>query len=956
MSALSAQRTVLAQLYFGVFGSEAGSRAELNGNKVEIYFRSDVKRIGLGRIRKVEVNSADRWSVVTLGYAGGELSVSGLGRKAGAALASGLEAARANWWKKELGSRRSALIAVKDGLDELGNPRAYVSVDAMESLVQGAQAVQAGFVGHWPESVSDVSEVRMLKAAGELLKEPEEARKRANEAFVAKELIRSAALFDRIESRPLTDEQRRAVVVDDKRNLVVAAAGSGKTSVIVAKVGWLLTRGYRGPSELLVLAFAREVRKEMEERVRKRVGAAARDVCVRTFHSLGMAIIGDVEGKRPALARVAEDKDALLDLLTGIVGDLLKEREIPESLLRWFQGQFAPYKSQHEFSSWGAYWNYIRANDVRSLKGDKVRSYEECEIANFFYLNGVRYEYERPYEYETATAGRRQYKPDFFLPDYGIYVEHFGVDAAGNTAPYIDGKKYREDMEWKRGVHREKGTVLVETFTHERSEGRLLRNLESKLGAHGVVLAPVTGEQVFALLNEKGVMEPFIGLVAKFLQHFKGSRKTMEEVVKQAWSAQGSPRAILFLTIFGAIYDRYEETLAAAGEIDFHDMIARATGHVEAGRYRCPFGYILVDEFQDISVGRARLLKALLDSVPGSQLFAVGDDWQAIYRFSGSDISVMREFGEWFGEFERSDLATTFRCAEGIAEVATDFVLRNPAQISKTVRALHVGDGPTVHVGLPSDDGLRPAKEALERIKTDAAGYDGVSEVLLLGRYRRLKPGNLRKLNELYPWLRFRFMTVHAAKGQEADYVVVLGLHGGKYGFPVGIEDDSLLDLVMAASEPHPNAEERRLFYVALTRAKRQVYLLAGDVPSSFVDEVLEDGDGVAVFGRDRQGDVACSRCEEGRLVRRQNKKDRGIFYSCSNRPLCEFTASPCPECGVGLVAKTEDEYRCRNCDGVIEGCPECDGWLMTRMGKYGRFVGCSNFPSTGCSYKRKAV
>ena len=85
-------------------------------------------------------------------------------------------------------------------------------------------------------------------------------------------------------------------------------------------------------------------------------------------------------------------------------------------------------------------------------------------------------------------------------------------------------------------------------------------------------------------------------------------------------------------------------------------MIGRATEHVEAGRYRSPFGYILVDEFQDISPARARLLKALLDSAPGAQLFAVGDDWQAIYRFGGSDIAVMREFGDRFGEFERIDL------------------------------------------------------------------------------------------------------------------------------------------------------------------------------------------------------------------------------------------------------------------------------------------------------------
>ena len=408
---------------------------------------------------------------------------------------------------------------------------------------------------------------------------------------------------------------------------------------------------------------------------------------VRTFHSLGMAIIGEAEGKRPALARTAESDRALFDVLKGIVADLLADGALSETLLEWFQDQFAPYRSAHEFPSWGAYWNYIRRNDIRSLKGDEVRSYEECEIANFLYLNGVAYEYEAPYEHETATAEKRQYKPDFHLPDHGIYIEHFGLDAEENTAPYVDREKYLEEMAWKRQVHAERGTVLVETFTHERAEGRLIRNLEEKLAAHGVELTPLPRERMFAVLEDGGRIDPFIRVLATFLQHFKGSRLSLEEVAQRARSLDDEGRAAAFLTVFGPIFERYEETLAEAGEIDFHDMITRATDHVEAGRYRSPFGYILVDEFQDISPARARLLKALLDSAPGAQLFAVGDDWQAIYRFGGSDIAVMREFGERFGEFERIDLETTFRCSDRIAAVATDFVLRNPAQIRKTVRA-----------------------------------------------------------------------------------------------------------------------------------------------------------------------------------------------------------------------------------------------------------------------------
>ena len=245
---------------------------------------------------------------------------------------------------------------------------------------------------------------------------------------------------------------------------------------------------------------------------------------------------------------------------------------------------------------------------------------------------------------------------------------------------------------------------------------------------------------------------------------------------------------------------------------------------MESGRFRSRFKYILVDEFQDISPARAALLKALLDNCPGARLFAVGDDWQAIFRFAGSDIAVMQEFGERFGDYERIDLETTFRCSDHIAEVATEFVLRNPAQISKTVRARNKAERPAVQVGLPSDKGLSLLKEALDRIADDARRREGTSEVLLLGRYQHLRPRHMAALRSRYPGLRFSWRTIHGAKGLEADYAVVLGVCTGKYAFPSEMDDDPLLNLVLAASDAHPNAEERRLLYVALTRARRQVF------------------------------------------------------------------------------------------------------------------------------------
>ena len=472
------------------------------------------------------------------------VTVSGLPRSKARAFAAALQTARADWWRRTLTPQIGALRSVHDRLAQFGDPPKYIDADAFDEVVRDARAIAGGLVARWPDSLSRDPEIRMLRGVLDFLGAPDIARSKANGAFVANELVRSRELFDQIETRPLTDEQRKAVVVDDKRNLVVAAAGSGKTSVIVAKAGWLVRRRYRKPSELLLLAFARDARNEMEERISARLGTnAATGITVRTFHSLGIAIIGEAEGKRPALARTAESDRALFDRLKAIVAELLDDGAFSEAVLEWFQDRFAPYRSHHEFKNWGAYWNYIRRNEIRSLKGDEVKSYEECEIANFLFLNGVAYEYEAPYEHDTATAEKRQYKPDFFLPGHGIYIEHFGLDAAGNTAPFIERDKYLEEMAWKRKVHAERGTVLVETFTRDRPEGRLIRNLQKQLADHGVDLAPLPREQVFAALENQRRVDPFIRVLATFLQHFKGSRLSLEEVAQRAHSIDDKGRA-----------------------------------------------------------------------------------------------------------------------------------------------------------------------------------------------------------------------------------------------------------------------------------------------------------------------------------------------------------------------------------------------------------------------------
>ena len=946
-------RTGLWKALFAVARPADAGACALTGDTLALAGPLGARRISVADIDAVDVRRLWGRSGVRIGTAERTAEVSGLARREAAGLADALRRARLGSWLRALSTHAPAVRSADARLRALSRPDSYVRLRAFVALLEDVRAAESALPGRWPDWAPRTPELDALERARALLADPAGARARMNEAYLAHELGHRRAFLDQVEARPLTGEQRRAVCVDDDRNLVVAAAGSGKTSVMVAKAGWLVERGDRRPDELLLLAFARAARDELAERVRTRLGAAAAaDTAVRTFHALGLAIIGEAEGRRPTLAATAQDDAAMLDLVGEIVDGLLGHARHGPALVRWLAYGAAPYRAAHEFSSQGEYWDYVRNHEIRSLQGELVKSCEECLIANFVYLNGVPYEYERPYEHDTATAARAQYRPDFHLTDAGIYIEHFALGEGDRTPPFIDREKYLADRRWKLALHKERGTTLVETFSRDQAEGDLVGRLRARLEAEGVRFEPIPHDDVFAVLNEQGRVAPFVRLATTFLQHFKGSRLSLDAVRRRAARMPARARAEAFLRVFAPIFERYQRTLADAGEIDFHDMVNRATDHVAAGRYRSPYGYILVDEFQDISPGRAALVKALLDQSPDAQLFAVGDDWQAIYRFAGSDVAVMREFGERFGAGARTDLETTFRCSGGVAAVATRFVLANPAQIPKSVRAVHDVDGAGVWLGLGGEDAPALLDDALARVAAETRAEDGRPSVLLLGRYRHARP-DLRRLAARHPSLEISYRTVHAAKGLEADYVVVLGLGGGRYGFPSEMADDPLLNLVLSEPEAHPNAEERRLLYVALTRARRRAYLLEDGGPRSAFAEELLKAPGIAEFGRRSAADAACPDCGTGRLVRRRGPGE-SVFYGCSNYPYCERTERACPACADARpVADGNGAARCPACGHAVESCPRCDGWLTERTGRHGPFLGCTNYPH--CRFTKDA-
>jgi DNA helicase-4 len=888
----------------------------------------------------------------------GEIRIIGLQRAMALDFVLAINSAWQTHFIRQVKAIEGELQALFEVIERLQQPKRYPSACLVEPFLARATVTLERLPDTIPKDVLPRGQQAVLEQIMNFCSAPEALRRSAIDAFLAADAAEMKDFFDTIESNPLTPEQRLAVATDEDATLVLAGAGSGKTSVIVAKAAYLIKRQIRQPGEILLLAFGKGAAEEMATRIEERAGAK---VDALTFHALGNSIIRQVENGAPALAAHASDDKLFTVLLREILfDDIARQPALANLLLKWFSEFYWPYKSEWDFKTTDEYYQYVEAHELRTLKGDLVKSFEEWEIANWLHLNGIAYEYEPDYEHDLPENNRTAYTPDFKLTESGIYIEHFGVrksrDQNGatilTTAPHIDRIAYLDGMEWKRRVHTEHETTLIETFSYERVEGRLLEGLEEKLAPYAQC-NPFSPEEIFKQLTEMGQVDAFTQVLGTFLRHFKSSGATLAGCQERAEQSAGKPRAKAFMKIFEPVLKAYQDRLGE--RIDFEDMIVRATEYVAAGRFSSPYLHILVDEFQDISGGRARLLKALKAQHKEARIFAVGDDWQSIYRFTGSDIQLMQDFGEEFGGtfagkngvHSTVDLGRTFRSIDRIALPARCFVLKNPSQIFKNVIPAGTTEESAIkvaHYGWGKE--TETLKSALDSIQVGASGHQ--ASVLLLGRYNFLKPDDLPQLRRQHPKLSINFMTVHRSKGLEADHVVILHATSDRMGFPSEIVDDPLLDLVLPKPEEYDHAEERRLFYVALTRARKSVTVLADrQRPSVFARELVEDPTyGVVVLGDAGIAKHRCGACG-GRMLS-QISKNGNPYFQCEHRKLCGEMLRPCSACGQDLPIESKDHpgnLVC-SCGATFPSCPECsDGWLVERKGKWGNFLSCVKYP-----------
>lgn len=437
----------------------------------------------------------------------------------------------------------------------------------------------------------------------------------------------------------------------------------------------------------------------------------------------------------------------------------------------------------------------------------------------------------------------------------------------------------------------------------------------------------------------------FIKLCATFVALFKSQGHKIDDLGSLQDNGVSSQKPFFrkrnaaFKMIVRPLMEAYDAFLREKGAVDFADMINLAAENVTAGQKVHPYRYVIIDEYQDISYARYRLVKAILDQT-GANLLCVGDDWQSIYRFAGSDISLFTDFERYFGRSVIMRLERTYRNSQQLIDEAGRFVLRNPYQLKKSLVSPKSLDYP-ISFFCYDIAPFQMLRKAIDKIISEF-GKD--SSILILGRNKfdfEILIGS-----QLFQWHRdgtlmywdspetpIRFLTAHKSKGLEADNVILLNFQNSTLGFPNKIADDPVLALVLAEPEDFLYAEERRLLYVALTRTKNRVFVLTDSrKPSEFFKEFKPSK---SVFILNKETDIAdlpcCPKCRTGHLLSRRNERTGKFFVGCSNYPKCDYVVRD-------VTVLTEQKV-----------CPQCGGFLVRRRGQYGEFYGCTNYPR--CSY-----
>lgn len=821
----------------------------------------------------------------------------------------------------------------------------------------------------------------------------EEIVKNHNEEFLTKHLINDKEYLDKVldEDDPninLDEEQRKVVLSDEDYTLVIAGAGAGKTTTIEAKVKYLVDKQAIDPSRILIVSFTKKATQELKDRFKK----LKIDAKISTFHSIGNTIIKNEEEVKHQIVSNGYMFDVIKDYLTAKLDDEYFIKKILLFFASYLNMPFDESNTAQLFKSFAQNNNSTLKSDLqdilknyqekqtrskKTINDERVRSIDECRIANFLYINGIEYIYEPVYRYGFKDT-TKPYCPDFLIKqnDKEIYLEHFGIseDGRNNRFTYEELEQYKKHINDKILLHKEHGTKLIYTFSKYNDDRDLISHLKEKLIAEGITLESKSDIEIYKKIAsnaEDKYFNKFVQLVCTFIARFKVNNYSLSKFDEWKITVKDE-RTKLFIEICYQCYLTYTTALKNGCMIDFEDMINNASNVLNnkiKNHELLPYDYILVDEYQDISLQRFDLCEKL-SQVSQAKIIAVGDDWQSIYRFSGSKIDLFTRFSEIMGYANILKITKTYRNSQELIDIAGSFVMENKTQIEKSLKSNKTITDPIILMSYDdkykdkndlSDKGpyYRLGEAIIKSLDLIVNEFGQEKSALLIGRYG-FDCQNLARIEDLfeknnnkiivkkYPKLKLDCMTAHSSKGLGYDNVIVINGKDDILGFPSKIEDDPIMKLVIKDDENFEFAEERRLFYVALTRTKNRVFIITPQTkPSKFILEIKDKFTNVILKGDNLAPNynlnfrMKCPCCGYPLQLRKNtNFKFANRLWICSNDPeVCGYVTN---DLHGGIMS--------------ISKCPDCeDGYFIVKPVKTEKdtqyFLGCTNYKKdgTGC-------
>ncbi len=796
--------------------------------------------------------------------------------------------------------------------------------------------------------------------------------KKHNDIFLKRKLIELKGYFDNMfktvdPNINLDIEQRKAILTEEDYSIIVAGAGSGKTTTMVAKAKYLVEKLNIDPADIIVISYTNKAVLELKNRINKDFKIPVQGC---TFHKFGLDILKKTSNKH--LKILTNSYNIIENYFNQ---KLCYDNKLLKEFLHFFFYYFDIPTSALKFKSLNEYHQYKKRNDYITLKtrldkfnketikkqietkktirGEFLKSSEEVMIANFLYMNNIKYDYEKPYPH---LSKGKTYFPDFtiYFGEQTFYLEHYGIPEIELNNKY--SKKinlyYRRDIAYKSRLHFKHKTQLLKTYSKYNDGLDLLEHLKIELEKNNIILRKKSEKEIFKQLSENNkdiYYTRFIYFCMDFLQNYKNLGFKLKDIDNLLEQYKKDNRTVKFLNFFKGLYNHYQMELKLNNLIDFEDMINlsyKLLKQIKKTEANLNYKYIIIDEYQDISIQRFNLTKEV-SHLSGAKVVAVGDDWQAVFAFAGSDVTLFTEFKKLMGYGEELQITNTYRNSQELIDIAGKFILKNKDQIKKKLKSKKRLSKPVIIYNYEKKQYAKVVDNCIKKIVLE---YGDDSSILLIGRYNfdkyhllksklfyEYEQDKIKSLN--YPNVLITFLTAHSSKGLGFDNVIILNGTDGIYGFPSQVKNDPIMDIVKIKDNSFQHAEERRLFYVALTRTKNKVHIIAPkNNPSSFLIELKNYPNVVTKniskkdFGTRKD---ICPKCGFPLLKRPNNSYNITNLYECSNeKELCNF--------------KTNNLTFKKN----IENCPKCKtGYLIVKQNKEDKnyFLGCTNYNKHKC-------